>query len=330
LLHYYRIGSLLSVGRVEEARAAAAAQIRDTPLGATYTLALLSRNFGDLDWAEQILRQCESVLRPGDLFCRRVLIEILVSEGRIEEAGSLVSSWLSVSKGVGDGEMLQALASGTITQQDLNRVEAAVGARHAAALRTRMAELGFPSVRPLPVVVTPDARAGLPIEWGNVGCIVRARINNKHNVRLMVDTGASVTMLNRRHLATLLADAEVKRKAVGTQPRRLRSIGIAGIDTPTEIEPLRLGVGILRLTADPVLEAPHPFERNVWLSGVLGLQVLHRCRITLDYHNRIVTFWTPSDFIPPEYRVPQPAVRLMNNLAARLGDPQLPNQRLVR
>jgi hypothetical protein len=50
-LHYYRIGSLLSLGRVEEARAATAAQIRDTPLGATYTLALLSRNFGDLYWA---------------------------------------------------------------------------------------------------------------------------------------------------------------------------------------------------------------------------------------------------------------------------------------
>jgi hypothetical protein len=470
-LHYYRIGSLLSLGRVEQARAATTAQIRDTPLGATYTLAVLARNFGDLDWAEQILRQCESVLRPGDLFCRRVLIEILVSEGRIETAGALVSSWLSVSQGVGDGELLHALASGTITKLDLDRREAAVGARHSAALRARMAELGFPTVRPLPFVVTPDARADLPIEWGNASCIVRARINKKHDVRLMVDTGAdhlslsrataqrlglsleaqvqvhgaggegstqrgsgrvdelalgevvwrdvpailsyditrgagevvdgvlgtallrdflvdldlvnsrlrlvppadrdalpaaqaastslvfvldggliyipvgindlvlgfflldtgaSVTMLNRRHLATLLADAEVKRKAVGPNPRELRSVGVGGTDTPTEIEPLQLGVGILRLTADPILEAPHPFERNVWLSGVVGMQVLHRCRITLDYHNQIVTFWTPSDYVPPEYRVPQPAVRLMNNLAARLGNPLLPNQRLVR
>jgi clan AA aspartic protease (TIGR02281 family) len=277
-----------------------------------------------------------------------------LSETTARRLGIALNTQVNVHGAGGEGSAqrgsgrVDALSLGEVVWRDVPAIlsfdstrgdpEAVDGVLGTAILREFLIDLDLPNSR-LRLVPPADRDALPPAQAASTSLVfvldggliyVPVGVNDLVLGFFLLDTGASVTMLNRRHLATLLADAEVKRKAVGTQPRRLRSIGIGGTDTPTEIEPLRLGVGILRLTADPVLEAPHPFERNVWLSGVLGLQVLHRCRITLDYHNRIVTFWTPSDFIPPEYRVPQPAVRLMSNLAARLGDPQLPNQRRVR
>jgi aspartyl protease family protein len=149
---------------------------------------------------------------------------------------------------------------------ELARWQLASGAADAAA-RT-LAETGTAGVSPQALedlAVRIDlARVGLPVERTDQALHVTVRANGQA-VRLLVDTGASSTVVSRRVARTAGADTLGERVRVST----------AGGVVMADVYQLReLEVGVLRLTGVPVLVLDGPLPDGV--DGLLGMDVLSR------------------------------------------------------
>ncbi len=159
-------------------------------------------------------------------------------------------------------------------------------------LNTTIAAATF--VRPQPV--TTDARftnrrhvARMPLERVDNAIFVQARINNSRPMSFILDTGASVTVIDAR-----------RARALG-----LKSAGNVGASGTGGAVPMRFVKGVnftlpgVRLTNQTITSVQFAkqiasIKRN--FGGVLGYDFISRFVIEIDYRNGTVTLYDPKTF----------------------------------
>jgi hypothetical protein len=122
----------------------------------------------------------------------------------------------------------------------------------------------------------PQGAIIVPVRSTGRATVVAATLNRSLNGNLMLDTGATTTVISRR-LASLLS---------------LRPVGNAAVQTVGGI----IAVAVARLQSLKVAEAEvndltvvvHDFSRDPRVEGLLGMDFLGRYRIGLDVHRQVL------------------------------------------
>lgn len=155
-------------------------------------------------------------------------------------------------------------------------------------------DLGRPSASVSEGEVVAGARAPGEIPFrlvgpGGAAIVVPVSINGRDSVDLILDTGATYTCVDTA-LATALALPE-RRMGVGV------AVGVGGTGRVRlhAVDSLRVGGAVVRdLTVCAMdLRALRGVGRNV--HGLLGLNVLRRFRVTLDFERRVLGLAAAAD-----------------------------------
>ena len=102
------------------------------------------------------------------------------------------------------------------------------------------------------------------------------KVNRFRNMMVVFDTGASVTTISKDILYQLGYDVSNCEKA-----RITTASGIAYVDV-VKLEKLKLGT----LTLENVEVYAHTFPEESFSLGVIGLNVISKYRVTLDFKER--------------------------------------------
>ena len=102
------------------------------------------------------------------------------------------------------------------------------------------------------------------------------KVNRFRNMMVVFDTGASVTTISKDILYQLGYDVSTCEKA-----RITTASGIAYVDV-VKLEKLKLGT----LTLENVEVYAHTFPEESFSLGVIGLNVISKYRVTLDFRER--------------------------------------------
>jgi hypothetical protein len=154
--------------------------------------------------------------------------------------------------------------------------------------------------------------------------LIPGAVNRRYLGWFLLDTGAAVTILNSRHLPILERAAGVRPLPAPPGGGELRAVGVGGASLLGRLAPLRLVLGTIHNDVEDAYVAEHAFERNVWIAGTLGMQLLHTYRIVIDYERRVVYLWPGTWHVPEEYRELTGPFFQQPDVKHRLGDPELP------
>ncbi len=152
-------------------------------------------------------------------------------------------------------------------------------------------------VRPFP---SADGYVELPFDYVNGHILVVATLNGKKRVRLILDSGASATLLN----SATTQDLEMPE--VGRMPAR----GVAGFQEVALVRIDSIALGELTLYSqiggftDLGMLATSPDELPI--GGVIGYNFLSQFPILIDYQRSLLIVYDPAKFEPPTARISIP------------------------
>lgn len=133
----------------------------------------------------------------------------------------------------------------------------------------------------------------MPFEYRANEIMVKSKINGKSDVSLILDTGATTTVLNT---------ADATAYGIATSSNYKMTTGSGTIKT-SYITLSSLSLGDLTLTNVPVAVSDLPgFQELPGQKpvGIIGADILRRFLVCIDYENREVTFSDPHDVKVPE------------------------------
>jgi len=150
--------------------------------------------------------------------------------------------------------------------------------------RQRARLLGYPEAPPAspaepPSAAPPSARGltRIPFVPGSP-ILVDARLNGGRSARLILDTGASATMISPRTLSALGVDMS------GARPAEVRGVTGTASARAVYIESIEVGAA----KAGPLWVLAHD-AGMLQGDGLLGRDFLDRFKITIDTRERVVT-----------------------------------------
>ena len=144
----------------------------------------------------------------------------------------------------------------------------------------------------LPIARLKQGPIKMPFEYRANEIMVKSRINNKSDVYLILDTGATTTVLNQADATTFGATRETDYKM---------TTGSGTIKTSYTILS-SLSLGDLTLNDVPVAISDLPgFHElsGVKPVGIIGADILRRFLVSIDYENGELTFSDPHDVTVP-------------------------------
>lgn len=141
----------------------------------------------------------------------------------------------------------------------------------------------------------------IPMEYSNGHIKLTANINGKKNIKVILDSGASTNILNRKALE------EFNFEVVGTLP----SIGIGGSEEVNLIKIDSLEIGGLKLygqvAGDLEMTAiGEKLQLGDDFGGIIGYDFLSRFPVLVNYEKHRLTVYNPDNFTPPSEGVEIP------------------------
>ncbi len=144
----------------------------------------------------------------------------------------------------------------------------------------------------IPIARLKQGPIKMPFEYRANEIMIKSRINNKSDVYLILDTGATTTVLNQADATTFGATRETDYKM---------TTGSGTIKTSYTILS-SLSLGDLTLSDVPVAISDLPgFHElsGVKPVGIIGADILRRFLVSIDYENGELTFSDPHDVTVP-------------------------------
>ena len=133
----------------------------------------------------------------------------------------------------------------------------------------------------------------IPFEYQSNEVVVKAKVNDKTELRFLLDTGATQNVMERKSATAFGAIAKTDMSLTTG----------SGFVTMGGIVLQSLQIGDIKLTDVPMAVADMPgFAQisGVRPAGILGANILRRFAITVDYEQRKVYFRDPETFAVPE------------------------------
>ncbi len=138
-------------------------------------------------------------------------------------------------------------------------------------------------------------RAVLPFRYGGSHVWVRGSINGGPPADFIIDTGASVSVIDREYAEEIGLDHEGAAGVTGMGGEgsvsfsRLNSFRIGGVADAVTLKDVRVALTDLADTDEPV----------VWrrMCGLIGYDILSHFVVEIDYDGRVVTFREPGTFV---------------------------------
>ena len=165
---------------------------------------------------------------------------------------------------------------------------------------------------PAPTFLGAAGRARVPFRYGGHAVWVRVSINGNEPADFLLDTGASMTFLDRDYAEQIGMTAKGE---IGVQG--MGGSAAASFSRASTIDLRGLGADGLRVRDLKVglLDFGYGYEYVMWrkMAGIIGADILSRCVVDLDYDAGVVTFLDPKSFTPPESAHPID-IGLMNGI----------------
>jgi predicted aspartyl protease len=134
-----------------------------------------------------------------------------------------------------------------------------------------------------------DSAAGEIAFSGTAAMVVPVHINGEGPLRFALDTGSTLTCVDRR-VAERLQLPERR----GMQGVTAGASGIGQIRV-VEVDSLRVGGVAMRELQACVVELAHARQVGVEIDGLLGLNFLRAYRVGIDFDRGILSLQNPSD-----------------------------------
>jgi len=134
------------------------------------------------------------------------------------------------------------------------------------------------------------ATVEIPFDFTTRQPIVPVKVNDSPAVPFVVDTGASIH----------LVDAEIARQAGATngRPRQMTGGGQAPVQTQI-VEALTFEAGGQRWTAQRAAVASLDYPKGKHFAGLIGAPVLMRYTVQFDFEARTLRLFDPDTYTPP-------------------------------
>lgn len=184
------------------------------------------------------------------------------------------------------------------TQQAFDTLEFTGGKRHSKVLFTTLvkepglSESIFSMPQEKSIARLKEGPVTIPFEYVNNEILVKVRINNQHDLRFILDTGATQSIVDEQ-AAKLFGTAKKSNLSMTTGSGSIKMNQMT-LDT--------MALGDITLNSIPVAVANLQGFSEILQqrpAGLLGANILRRFLVTIDYDERKVTFSDPTNVVVP-------------------------------